>query len=434
MPDVHVTETVNYDPINYTLTINYVNSETGSVISTHTETLHYGDSYNVESPDITGYGLPSQEYVSGTMPDDHVTVNVEYDPIDYTLTINYLDRKTGMSIWPSCINTLHYSQSYDVDSPDILGYDKPSEKKVSGTMPADDVIIDVYYDSHNLAFQYIKGDDDKSSDLRYYKIFHRDGSDYPYPVKIGYNFKKGDPVVPFGTIDTLEFTNTKNNPLIVTTNNAIGVEESEKCLLYWYDSDNEQWIRARTRASAVLYEVIFDANGGQYSDGTAAKSDYAYAGGHVQSPAYPEMTGHTFSGWDINSDGVLDSSDDLNGDGLYTALDIDKIVVDASMTVRALYEINAFDVTTSVVNGTITPKLTVNYGEDVVISYNADTGCQLASVTVDGVPLTDLTGCQTSYTFEDIDAAHTIDVEFAGNYYSVRLSRTVKHRLAILRQ
>jgi hypothetical protein len=418
MPADDLIVTVEYEPIDYTLTINYVDSETGLAVSTaHTQTLHYGAGYSVNSPDVIGYGSPSEVIVSGTMPADNLIVTVEYEPIDYTLTINYLNRETGDSISASYVETLHYSQSYEVGSPAILGYDKPSEEKVSGTMPADDVTIDVYYDSHDFGFQYIEGDDDTPSDLRCYKIFHRDGSDYSYPVKIGFNFKKGDPVGPFGT---LEFTNTNSNPLIVTTNNAIGVEESEKCLLYWYDTDNEQWVRARARVSALLYEVIFDANGGHYADSSTAKSDYAYAGGGVESPAYPEMTGHTFIGWDINGDGVLDSSDDLNGDGLYNAQDIDEIVVEASMAVKALYEINTYEVTTSVVNGTITPKLAVNYGEDAVITYHANSGCHLSCVTVDGVVLTDLSSCQTSYTIEDINANHTIDVEFAVNEYTVR--------------
>ena len=90
------------------------------------------------------------------------------------------------------------------------------------------------------------------------------------------------------------------------------------------------------------------------------------------------------------------------------------------MTVDALYQINTFDITTSVVKGTITPSQTASHGDDVVITYCADAGCYLAGVTVDGAALTDLTTYQDSYTFENIDADHTIAVKYAVKQYTVK--------------
>jgi uncharacterized repeat protein (TIGR02543 family)/LPXTG-motif cell wall-anchored protein len=81
-------------------------------------------------------------------------------------------------------------------------------------------------------------------------------------------------------------------------------------------------------------------------------------------------------------------------------------------TIDVVYEIDTFAITTSVTGGTITPDQTVNYNDDCEISYAPQgPGYHLVRVTVDGEDK-DIATFANSYTFEDVKAPHTIDVEY----------------------
>ncbi len=95
-----------------------------------------------------------------------------------------------------------------------------------------------------------------------------------------------------------------------------------------------------------------------------------------------------------------------NGDGTYTYTFAD---VSANHSIAVLFEIDTFTITTSVTNGTIDPSTTVNYGDDITISYSANTGYHLQKVKVDGVNL-DIATYPNSYTFSDVQDNHTIEV------------------------
>ena len=85
MPDEDVTVTGYWTINTHTLTINYQYSDNTQAADSHIETVNYGDSYSITSPAITGY-TPNQAVVSGTMPDDDVTVNVTYTANSYEIT------------------------------------------------------------------------------------------------------------------------------------------------------------------------------------------------------------------------------------------------------------------------------------------------------------------------------------------------------------
>ena len=118
------------------------------------------------------------------------TYVAQYKYIDYTLTINYLDRETGDPVAVPYTGTYHYNNWYLVASPCIEGYDVASTLIVRGRMRADDLTVTVYYDAHDFALQYIQGSDDTPTDTREYKIFHKDSVGFTYPVLVGYKIKE----------------------------------------------------------------------------------------------------------------------------------------------------------------------------------------------------------------------------------------------------
>lgn len=73
-------------------------------------------------------------------------VNIDdYQPpvTDHTLTVNYLYAE-GVPAAAPVTQTLAAGEGYSIRSPEIAGY-TPSTAVVSGTMPDDDLVIDVYY-------------------------------------------------------------------------------------------------------------------------------------------------------------------------------------------------------------------------------------------------------------------------------------------------
>lgn len=133
----------------YNLAINYLEAGTRNVLQTaFTASLRAGDTYNQASPTISGYTLVdiAQAVVSGAMPASDVTVDVFYAPA-HTLTINYVDRETGEAVAPVHTETLKEGDSYEQTSPVVEGYvlADVTQSTISGTMPAESVVVTVYY-------------------------------------------------------------------------------------------------------------------------------------------------------------------------------------------------------------------------------------------------------------------------------------------------
>ena len=89
MGDANVTVTVNYIA-SAGLTINYVIVNTSTPVweSYVNEDLYEGDPYEVESPSPAHYHLvnESQAVIRGTMPAGQLTITVEYEPDEVTIT------------------------------------------------------------------------------------------------------------------------------------------------------------------------------------------------------------------------------------------------------------------------------------------------------------------------------------------------------------
>ena len=106
--------------------------------------------YWVEEEPITGYETVYE------MSDDSYC-DIVNNLQTYTLTIHYWQHKLGDTkmeqAFPDYVATLYYKQPYDVESPEREGIilDDMSQARISGTMPAHDLVIDVYY--HRIAYR-----------------------------------------------------------------------------------------------------------------------------------------------------------------------------------------------------------------------------------------------------------------------------------------
>ena len=84
--NVAATYFANFKPIDYTLTINYIDVEGNTLATSYVNsTMHVNDPYSVVSPSVAGY-LPRTATVTGQMDAENKTIDVIYDAIDYTFT------------------------------------------------------------------------------------------------------------------------------------------------------------------------------------------------------------------------------------------------------------------------------------------------------------------------------------------------------------
>ena len=128
----------------FNITVNYL-YDNGDPIDTISETHEYGYEYSFTSPTVEGY-TPDTDLVEGRLTSD-TEIDVIYSANGYTLTIYYLyeDGRTAARTYTA---NLAYGTDYSVVSPTIAGY-HASIYRVTGTMPAGDVTVYVYYTAEN---------------------------------------------------------------------------------------------------------------------------------------------------------------------------------------------------------------------------------------------------------------------------------------------
>lgn len=132
---------VIYTKNEYTLTINYLDTEGNVLFDSYQKTYKYLDEYNIKSPNKEGY-TPDYEYVDGTITKD-LEIDVIYAINEYTLTINYKNID-GEIISKQYNDILKYNEEYNIESPTIAGY-YTNQKIVSGNIK-ENLEIDVIYD------------------------------------------------------------------------------------------------------------------------------------------------------------------------------------------------------------------------------------------------------------------------------------------------
>ncbi len=142
----------------HTLTVNYLYTENTLAADSFTQSLASGAEYSIPSPEIEGY-TPDTPLVSGTMPDEDLTINVFYSRAFYPLTIKYQyadGRKASEDI------SFQYPLGfvYDVPSPEIEGY-QPDKPTIAGEMPGEALEAVVTYTAIpytlTVNYQYVGG-------------------------------------------------------------------------------------------------------------------------------------------------------------------------------------------------------------------------------------------------------------------------------------
>lgn len=131
----------------HSLTIDYKYEDGTTAAESHVESLAKDTSYSVVSPSVAGF-VPSLDLVSGTMPDENLTVTVTYMPSapplsEHTLTIHYVHEGGGQAV-DSVVRTYPYTSPYSIASPSLPGY-TADVRTVTGRMPDEDVTITVTY-------------------------------------------------------------------------------------------------------------------------------------------------------------------------------------------------------------------------------------------------------------------------------------------------
>ncbi len=131
-------------PVNqpHTLTVNYQYPDGTQAAESVVQSLEAGAEYNIPSPTVEGY-RPDKETVSGTMPEEDLTVDVTYSKGLYYLTVKY-QYEDGSQAFPDFRSSYLYGFSYSVDSPALEGY-SPDKVSISGTMPGSDLLETVVY-------------------------------------------------------------------------------------------------------------------------------------------------------------------------------------------------------------------------------------------------------------------------------------------------
>ena len=194
MPAQNWWVTGQYVANDYNLTINYYKGS--ELHSTHTETIKYGNEYNITSPTISGYA-PDKTVVQGTMPARDVTIDVNYTATANQLNIIYIMADTYEEVD-------RYVGSYDTDAFYSVatslkdGYAADIET-VSGTMTAEGRLVYVYYTPNKYTITFDPDganmvESQKTKVVAYNNTYGYDAStgEYtplPEPVKIGYTFE-----------------------------------------------------------------------------------------------------------------------------------------------------------------------------------------------------------------------------------------------------
>lgn len=160
--------------------------------------------------------------------------------------------------------------------------------------------------------------------------------------------------------------------------------------------------------TATFTQITYTLTVSTVGQGTFSKnpSQVSYASeSTVQLTATP-VAGWSFAGW----------SGDLSG-----SMNPATITMNAAKTVTATFTRNQYTITALAGSGgTIAPSgdVLVNYGSSQVFTITPNSGYQVSGVSLDGSSV----GAVSSYTFSNVQAAHTIFASFAQVTYTVTVS------------
>ena len=129
-------------PNQHTLTVNYLYTADSPAAAPVVQALAAGAEYSIPSPEVEGYS-PDTPIVSGTMPDEDLTINVFYHRGFWTLTVRYL-YADGSQALEDVVYQYPTGYNYLVPTPELAGY-IPDKEEIAGEMPGEAVEAVVTY-------------------------------------------------------------------------------------------------------------------------------------------------------------------------------------------------------------------------------------------------------------------------------------------------
>ena len=310
---------VMYDPISYTLNIDYVFENGTEAAPTHTEELLCGRPYRVETPYIEGY-TPDIELVEGDMPAGDVSVTVTYTANHYTLTIIY-QYEDGTVISEETYD-LTYGYGYCFNAPEIEGY-YCFPDPVCGNITEDTLYVVTYYPlpEYQLVIHYVDsvyyqdGIIVEVADTlvttgwqgSFYSLVNPDAEGYTHDLPYVSGWLYGDTEI-YVMYDPISYT---LNIDYVYENGDEAAPSFTEQLLYGRPYHVESpYVEGHTPdidcvegdmpAGGVSYTVVYSPNGFtlhiiyQYEDGTVIdEADYYFAYGEAYSIPSPVIEGYT---------------------------------------------------------------------------------------------------------------------------------------------
>ncbi|MEA4923099.1 MAG: InlB B-repeat-containing protein [Eubacteriaceae bacterium] len=293
---------------NYTVTFKYPNDIlNGKTISTN-DKYHYNDDLTAPAdPEtivngdytytFTGWDKEPSKKVTGNTV---YTATFDKTATKHKVTVNYYYQGTNVTAAPSVEKSIAYGQAYTVDSPAVKGYTADT-KTVSGTMGAEDKVVNVYYskNAYNLNVKYF-----------YAGTTTPVAGTTPYSASVEYDaaYSVASPEVTGYTADRTAVSGT------------MGTENVNEIVYY---TANEY---------TVTFKYPEDIKNGE---NISARNDYHY-NDDLTAPADPEtiVNGdytYTFTGWD------KELSKKVTEDAVYTAT-FDKTATEHKVTVNYYFE------------------------------------------------------------------------------------------------
>ena len=414
----------NFAVNNYNLTVHYVYADNTTAAPDHTESFAFGAEYSVESPVIAGY-TADQLTVAGTMPAQDVDVTVTYNVNSYTLTIHYVYADQTVAR-PDYTAQVAYGAEYSVESPVVECY-TADQLTVAGTMPAQDVEVNVIYnvDTYTLTVHYVYADNTEAATTYTETVACGETYSVPSPVIDGYT---ADPAVVEGTMPANDVDVTVTYNEIVTHTLTIH---------YVYAETNAQAAadHTETLAEGAAYSVTSPVIDGYTAsqtvvEGTMGTSDIEVTVRYTSNtvPTYTLTIHYVYA--ETNAQAAADHTETLAEGAAYSVTSpvidgytADQTIVAGTMPaqnveVTVRYTANTattYTITATAGNGgAINPNgtVTVNEGADQPFTITADAGYRIESVLVDGADaISELVN--NVYTFVNVTSNHTIAVTFA---------------------
>lgn len=162
---------VRYTRNQNSVTINYYEKGTAtkldeSVVKTYNQGADY-DVNEIANKIIPYYTLETIEGSTTGILTEDIVINVYYTRNQNTLTINYLEKKSGVKLADSVIQTYAQGSEYDVSTDTRKEIEHYTIDNISGEpegVITEDIIIDVYY-SHNIGKVIVNYVDAKGNEL-----------------------------------------------------------------------------------------------------------------------------------------------------------------------------------------------------------------------------------------------------------------------------